>query len=280
MLIVDHDINVFVTNGQLSKPETNTSGQTSIHYGDMESVTNIGYDLRASGFAKGSKMESSYELLPGESVFVASKEVIHFDNNTVGRVYLKNSRIRMGLTLDAPIYQPGHTTAIYFRLTNVSNNAILLNADEKYALLTFEQLDSAPEHPYSGTFQKEFKFSGLADYSSAYADQIKSLDGKIETIKDMEKNIYGNVITILTIFIAVFSIININIELARDAASMVSFCAYNLATLGAISFLTILMHELFSKTTDCKRKLWWIPIICFFVLISLLIYCNSNQISF
>lgn len=278
MLIVDHDINVFVANGQLCEPENNTSGQTSIHYGDSASVTNIGYDLRTAGFAKGSKMESSYELLPGESVFVASKEVILFDNNTVGKVYLKNSRIRMGLTLDAPIYQPGHLTAIYFRLTNVSNNSILLDITEKYALLTFEQLDSPPTNPYSGTFQKEFKFAGLADYSSAYADQIKSLDGKIQTIKDLEKSIYGNVITILTIFIAVFSIININIELAREAASIVSFCAYNLATLGAISFLAILMHELFSKSADRKHGLWLIPILCFAVLIGFLIYCNCNQI--
>lgn len=279
MLIVDHGIEVFLANGRISAPEKDTSNQTAIYYGDSECVTNIGYDLRAENFARGSKMEETCELLPGESVFVASSEVIHFDSNTVGKIYLKNSRIRLGLTLDAPIYQPGHITAIYFRITNVSSDSITLSKGEKYAMLVFEQLSESPDHPYSGTFQKEFKFSGLGDYKSTYADQIKSLSGKIDDIKSVEKSIYGNVVTILTIFIAIFSILNINIELARTAASTVSFLAYNLTTIGSISFLAILMHELLSKSTDRNHKLWFIPIVCLGLLLLLLWWCTSKQIT-
>ena len=165
----------------------------------------------------------------------------------------------MGLTMDAPVYQPGHKTVIFFRLTNVSSDLVCLRKGEKYAMLMFEQLESAPVHPYQGAFQDEFSFQGLADYTSQYADQIKSLDGKINNLQSLEKSIYGNVVTILTIFIAIFTILNINISLAETAATAKAFLVYNLATLGAISFLGVLMEELLHREGPKKHWLWLIP---------------------
>lgn len=72
-------------------------------------------------------------------------------------------------------------------MTNVSSNLVYLRKGEKYAMLMFEQLENAPEHPYQGAFRNEFSFQGLADYTSQYADQIKSLDGKINNLKSLEK---------------------------------------------------------------------------------------------
>ena len=109
----------------------------------------------------------------------------------------------------------------------------------------------------------------MADYTSQYADQIKSLDGKINNLKSLEKSIYGNVVTILTIFIAIFTILNVNISLAETAATAKAFLIYNLATLGAISFLGVLMEELIHREGQRKHWLWLIPGICFLGVVTL-----------
>lgn len=226
-------------------------------------VTNIGYDLRAAHFMKENKELLECSLSPGESIFVSSMEVIGFSNDMIGRVALKNSRIRMGLTMDAPVYQPGHITPIYFRLTNLSKDSIELKQGEKYVTLIFEQLDEEPDEPYSGTFQNEFSFKGLADYKSEYIDQIQSIEGQIHDIKSLEKNVYGNVITILTIFIAIFSILNVNIGLIQQSVSGWTFLSYNLIVLGAVGFLAALLKEFLPPSSEKKHGFWVIPIFCF-----------------
>lgn len=267
MLLVDKDIRTFLMNG-----EVEDKTQTFIKNGNEECVTPIGYDLRAEIFTRDEKKVETYELQPGESVFVQSKELINFDSVTVGKISLKNSRIRMGLTLDCPVHQPGHTTKIFFRLTNVSSSAISLRAGEKYAMLMFEQLDSSPEHPYSGTFDNEFSFSGLGNYASEYSDQIKKIDKKIKDLESLEKNIYSNVLTILSVFVAIFTILNVNITFASQSASSVSFLAFNLATIGAIAFLSLFLTSLLKRDGKNPGVLWFLPVICF-VCVACIILC-------
>ena len=67
----------------------------------------IGYDLTTSGFYVGQEAEkSNISLAPNDSVFVKSKEVIDLPSDVMAYVSLRNSRIRQGLSLTAPIYQP------------------------------------------------------------------------------------------------------------------------------------------------------------------------------
>lgn len=270
MILVDKDIKQLIINGSLLN-EDSPQKQTAIYGGHDSCITNIGYDLRAESFSYQGKMVEKTEVKPGESVFVKSQEIIVFDSSTIGKVILKNSRIRMGLTLDAPVYQPGHITNIYFRVTNVSSNTITLGRDEKYAMLMFEHLDNDPESPYSGAFQNEFSFTGLADYKSAYSDQIQSLDGKVKDINDIEKRIYSNVITIMTVLIAVFTLLNVNVSLASSTATSVDFIKFNLVTLGAVSFLALLLDELINRQPQKKHKLWFIPATCFLIVILLIV---------
>lgn len=264
MILVDKELQTFLLNG-----DTDAPGKTAIFGGDESCVTNIGYDLRANAFYRGGKREDCCDLAPGESVFVESREIVQFDAVTVGRVFLKNSRIRMGFTLDAPVYQPGHKTRIYFRVTNVSSDSLHVSAGDKYAMLLFEQLHDAPAASYSGAFQDEFDFKGLGDYKSMYLSQIQSLQGKVKDIRDMEKGIYGNVVTILTIFVTIFTILNVNIELARAAATVSAFLNFNLAVLGGISFLSLFLSELVGREKRWSRALWLIPIVCFAAILIL-----------
>jgi len=268
MVLVDNEIKTFLINGTIEETD-----QTYIKDGDNSCITNIGYDLRAEYFVKDKSIQAEeYELLPGESIFVQTREFVHFDTLTMGRITLKNSRLRSGLSLDAPVYQPGHTTKIFFRLSNMSNKSFTLKKDEKYAMLIFEQLHSEPDTPYDGTYNMETQFSHLAGYSSEYADQIKSLDGKIKDIHDVEKSIYGNVITILSVFVAVFTLLNVNITLVSQAAGVISFLTFNLVTLGSISFLTLFLTSLLVEQKKWSKGLWTIPLSCFVIVMALLLF--------
>lgn len=262
MVLVDKNVRVFIANG-LATENSPTNTQTAIYQGSSDCVTNIGYDLRANGFICGEELLSTYELKAGESVFVESFETIYFDNSTCGILSIKNSRVRQGLSVEAPVYQPGHKTRIYFRLTNLSDKNITLIEGEKYAFLMFEQLIEDPEKPYDGTFQNEFKYTGLAAYQPVYENQVKAVDKKIKDLQEIEKSIYGNVITIISIFIAIFSLINLNVNLAQSGSTAGHFLMYNFSLLGAVSFLAVLLDELLHRTEKRGHWLWIVPAVCF-----------------
>lgn len=264
MQFVDKDIRAFLEHGMEAE-----RSRTAIVDGRAENVTCIGYDLVSESFYKNSDNElMNFSLMPGDSVFVKSRETIEFDNRTVGVVSLKNSRIRMGLSLESPVYQPGHHTKIVFRLTNLTDKEITLLAGEKYAMLMFYQLPKEPDKPYEGTFQKEQGFSGMAEYQSKYASQIKEVEDKVKSLKEIERTLYGNVITILTIFVGIFTLLNLNIDLAREAASMKSFVLFNLAVIGCISFLSVLLDELLNRKT-AHHWLWLLPAVIFGAMVCL-----------
>ena len=259
MLLVDNDIQK-ILNGSNKK-----NGETYIENGEQECITNIGYDLRAEHFYFNEHEYSECELQPGESAFVAAQERVCFDDKTVGKIVLKNSRIRMGLTMDAPLYQPGHKATILFRLTNLSSNNIKLLSGEKYTTLLFDRLPNAPSKPYNGTFQDEISFRNLGNYYAKYIKQIEKLNGKIQTLKTLEKSIYTNVLTILSIFVAIFTVINSNITFMQNTTSILQFIALNTALLGAISFLIVLIANVLERKG--KKSLWTIPLACLVVAI-------------
>ncbi len=231
---------------------------------DPACLTNIGYDLRAKYFVVSSSKEKLQKvtLNPNESVFVASVENICVSNDLIGRLYLKNSRIRQGFTMDAPVYQPGHHTKVFFRLTNVSADSISLYAGEKYATILFETLKGVPDHPYDGVFSDEFDYKGLGDYEDVYKRQMREIDQKVENLKSVEQSIYSNVLVILTIFVALFSFIVTNLSFWSKEVTAHQFFTNNALMLGCISFLVALLKSFISS----KKRNWtvWIPCVVAF----------------
>lgn len=256
MTLVDHQIAALVKQSNL------------IDSFDSRCLTNIGYDLRAKMFYLNSEGRKTITLMPNDSVFVESVEIIAMPVNLLGRVALKNSRIRQGLSMDAPVYQPGHKTRIYFRLTNVSADAITLYEGEKYAMICFEQLAAEPKAPYDGVFQDEFDYQGLADYQDVYKRQTRELEKKTEDLKSVENNIYANVLSILAIFMALFSFLTVNVTLAANSATIESYLIFNALMLGGISFLVALLNTIVKP----RKSGWlcWIPAaVCFIVALAL-----------
>ena len=76
---------------------------------------------------------------------------------------------------------------------------------------------------------------------------MRKIDEKTE-LKSMEKNIYANVM-VMTIFIALFTLININVDLVKESSgmgNMYKMICFNLGTVGSIALLISFAQSMFS----------------------------------
>lgn len=184
MILVDNDICEHVNNGELI-----VSGY------DEHNLNGVSYDLTIeSVYDVDGKGHDSYELSPGETVFVKSKEKLKISKDILGRIAEKNSRMRHGLKVDGPHYQPGHKTYAYLRVQNISTSYIDLSKGMKVAQIIFEQLSDEPDITYDkqpdSSFQKEESYRGLGNYEEEYKKQMhKKLDKEKESIEDIAHRI-------------------------------------------------------------------------------------------
>ncbi len=204
---------------------------------DQEKVTNIAYDLSTELFCFDGKGATACDLAPGACVFVQAREALKLPNNMYAQLVLRNRRIRQGLQLTAPVYQPGHHTKIFFRLMNVSTGVLHLTTEDEFASLMLYELDGNVKKPYDGKFQSEFDFRDLGSYAPELAGEITELAHKVEDVRAIEKNIYGNVLAMMAVFVAVFSLINVNVSLVSKMVDMGTLLTLNLTTVGSIAAL-------------------------------------------
>lgn len=136
---------------------------------DASNIGQVTYDLRTDGFYINESKQSEVELGPGDSTFVSCVECVALPHDLTASVLLRNSRIRQGLSLDAPLYFPGHGTRLFYRVTNVSGNTIALDKSKGIAQVAFQHVEGTVAHPYHGAFSDELNFNGLDDYSDVYA---------------------------------------------------------------------------------------------------------------
>lgn len=256
MLLNDREIKALIDNGTLRNADPNRVGPVS-------------YDLTTSYFAlRQDEYHHEWDLNPGDSVFVATAETVQLPSDICARVLLKNSRIRQGLSLDAPLYFPGHGTRVFFRVTNVSGNRISLNTGNGIAQITFERLDGPVEHPYGGAFTDEMDFSGMGSYTDIYAAETHELQKKAEELRGIERRMYGNVMAIMAIFAAIFTLVNVNMGAA--SAGLASVVIMNLATVGSFAILVALIaHIMQTGKKGTARLPLVIGVVCFLAVLAI-----------
>ena len=216
MLLGDSDIEKLISDGVLREAR-------------KEQIGPVSYDLRTESFHKNGSNLAEVALAPGDSVFVSSIENVYLSDDLAARVLIKNSRLRQGLTLDAPLYFPGHKTKLFFRVTNISSDVINLDTSKGLAQVAFERVDGV-RLPYEGAFSGEFNFRGLGDYSDIYKNEIEKLERAKDEIKSLEHRLYANMLTLMAIFAAIFTLVNINANaMSVGSAGMV---VINLMVLG------------------------------------------------
>lgn len=241
----------------------------------------ISYDLQIKEIIlieNGSKKEENYILKPGQVIFISTEEDIKLTDDLIGVVHAKNSRIRQGLDIQAPMYQPGHHTKIFIRVMNISSSEIELNTGDKIAQISFEKIEDV-ENPYNGTFQEEFNYRGLGKYDSEY--KIKAIKKQINTLEKIESKLYGVVAGLMAIFVAIISIITSN---SKAIKSINEFLFVNLLTISTISMLFGILSLFIPKNTKAINKptgiCFLISIVCFFISIFLGNYSNNLYLFF
>lgn len=248
MLLVDKEIKKKISEKQLI-----ISGYNA------DNVNGASYDLTIDGIYTDSiKNEKEYDIEPGEVVFVRTLEKLSIPNDILGRIGEKNSRMRQGLKVDGPHYQPGHITYAYLRVQNISKNTVTLKKGAKIAQIFFEQLTQIPDMPYSvqenASFQNEVEFVGVGNYKAEYEKQTKKhVDEVKEDIENLSHRIYANVLTIMGVLVAIFSLLTINYHAFTNSSINLKYIvAMNLTLTLCIAVMFGIILIFINKARDTK----------------------------
>ncbi|TGY60076.1 hypothetical protein E5335_02090 [Coriobacteriaceae bacterium] len=214
-----------------------------------ENVGQVSVDTTTKGFyGQDGELRERCTLSPGDSVMVAAVECIDLPDDVACRVILRNSRIREGLTLDAPLYFPTHKTRVFFRVTNVSANSIGLDTSNGIAALTFERVDGGIGSPYRGAFVDELSYRDLASYTDVYAGDVTKAERAADRAENVEKRAYSVVMTLMAVFVSVFTLVNVNLMSAFGGADPGTIVVMNLSAVGCLlamfSVITVVLKHM------------------------------------
>lgn len=162
----------------LCNEELEQVAQSSIEPFNKKQLGAVSYDLSVLSIydPKEKKnhdliLEDYFDLLPYQSVFIGSDESITVPTNCVATIHLRYSLIRMGLDFETPVYQPGHKTRIFTKITNTSDNIIRITHRNCIVSLMFEKLDQDVK-PYEGKYKEQFDFKDVGNERSTSTPEI------------------------------------------------------------------------------------------------------------
>lgn len=223
---------------------------------DESNVTAISYDLHIQGIIDNESLVDVYVLRPGEVVFIKTKEKISMPDDLMGRIGEKNSRMRQGLIVAGPHYYPGHNTYLFLRVQNVTSGTIKIKKGDKIAQIFLEQLLECPEKDYSqqpnASFNEEDNYRGLAKYKDEYEERIERIDNVDKKLEEKINNIYANVLTIMGLFVSVFSLVMVNFNNISDNNMTKEFIVPMNISLGIVITLFIGLLLIFINKAQSK----------------------------
>lgn len=246
-LLVDKNIKALAQQGKLISQGYNSAN-----------VNSISYDLTLGEFVD-EPAKTDRELYPGEYFIIKTMEELSIPDTITGRVGEKNSLLRLGLKVDGPQYQPGHTTYAFLRVQNISDKIITLHKGMEIAQIYFEELKETPERPYSAqpgaSFQNEDAYRGYGSYDSQYKASLKSFEKVRDDLDHMSAKIYGNVLTLMGILVAIFSMLTINYEAFSNAVLTTKYViVMNLS----LTFCIVVMLGLVLLLINKWKKKWFL----------------------
>lgn len=167
----------------------------------------VSYDLRMQEILDPhtQKSHTYFELRPGETVFIASQEIVTIPTHCVGMICLRNSVIRMGISYESPVYQPGHKTRVFTRIKNESSDSVHIAKGESMVSLMQSTLESDVP-AYQGQYKDQFAFSQVHQFESAPLPEAVPF-------KKNEK--YTSTMTILSLVAAMLSLFNLILGVKR-----------------------------------------------------------------
>lgn len=287
MILTDKDIKAYTQQGMLITENFDPDNVGSISY-DLTIDKILVHDEEDSFNEDSIVHKDSYYLGPGEYVIIKTRELLSIPTNIIGRIADKNSLIRLGLNISGPHYQPGHTTYAYLRVHNISCAKIKISKGQKIAQIIFEELKGIPDIPYnkddSASFNDELEYRGFGKYSNIYAKNKEKIIDMTEELSSKVNGIYGNVLTLMGIFISIFAMISINFQIFsnRDMTTsdlLKTMIVINTSLALVISFLMGLI-VIITDSKKSKQVLKWLSMIIVILSITgvslFLIISNSN----
>ena len=210
MILTDKDLHERISKGELI---VNNDGNY-----EPSRLNCISYDINIGAIVSDEKKAdgtyknvSKYYLQPGETIFVKSDVELNLPIDCIGIIYERNSVMRQGLAVDAPIYQPGHKTHAFLRVRNIYAREKVLSIGDPIAQIRFEQLHEIPLKTYEGedeAYQKEADFRGVqGDLKQSWDSEMLRYEKKVEELNEKETRIYANVLTFMGLFISIFSLL-------------------------------------------------------------------------
>jgi len=287
MILTDKDIKAYTQQGMLITENFAPDNVGSISY-DLTIDKILVHDEEDSFNEDSIVHKDSYYLGPGEYVIIKTRELLSIPTNIIGRIADKNSLIRLGLNISGPHYQPGHTTYAYLRVHNISCAKIKISKGQKIAQIIFEELKGIPDVPYnkddSASFNDELEYRGFGKYSNIYAKNKEKIIDMTEELSSKVNGIYGNVLTLMGIFISIFAMISINFQIFSNGDMTTSdllktMIVINTSLALVISFLMGLI-VIITDSKKSKQVLKWLSMIIVILSITgvslFLIISNSN----
>lgn len=237
---------------------------------EEQNVTAISYDLHIRKIIAGENTVDAYDLRPNEFIYVETVEKIKMPLDLMGVIGEKNSRMRQGLNVAGPHYYPGHQTRIFLRVQNISSCNIKIKESDSIAQLFFEKLDQIPEKPYNqqinASFNDEDVYRGFGRYKDEYEERMNIVVERAnEQIEDKINNIYANILTIMGIFVSIFSLITVNFTNVNNNMTLGYIIPINIS-LGIVISLFIGLILIFLNKLNSKKCF-----IAYFGFIALLI---------
>ena len=236
---------------------------------NIDNVQSISYDIHIDKIITEKTNEEYYNLEPHEIVMVRCKEEVVVPNDLVIRIENKNSLIRLGLSITSPVYNPGHETPIYIRVENFSGNIIKIEKEMTIAQMIFEKLCQTPEMTYNkkknASFNDEDKYRGLGKYKSLLDNRIEKIEKVKVDLDNKESSIYANILTMMGIFVSIFSLITINFSSINEKNLTKDFILTINLSLGIV--ITLFMGLILLFLNNNIKNKWYL-----FVFVSILIF--------
>lgn len=247
---------------------------------EEENLGCISYDIRIGKILREGS-ETKLVLNPGDYVMVQSEEEFTVPKDLAVTIGEKNGLMRTGLIVNGPTYFPGHHTKAYLRVFNASYKKITIEKGTKIAQMFFNQLDTIPEHPYqtenSNSFSDEVEYRGFGRYESAYQSKISEIESATKNLKSQEGKIYANILTLMGIFVSIFSLLTIDFSAISQNVSIQNLVVINVA-LGVVLvlFMSLIFLIINSEWTNKQKRnltigLMVTSLILFILLLSVLL---------
>lgn len=251
-----------------------------------ENLHGISYDIQIDKIIVPSDNEEKYTnknryvIKSGGTVYVKGDISLNMPNDCVGKIVERNSVMRMGLEVSGPCYQPGHKSNVFIRVHNISASDITLNRGQGIAQIMFESLDKEPDIPYSNdqssSYNDEKNYIGVqGEWRGDWLEQIQKYNNKIEEIDNIESRIYGNIITIMGVFITMFSLLTFNFGAISDGSY--GFDQILKIDLSLTLVLYILLGNISLIVNKRRQKSFYIM---YFVLLIILVIINIKVWTF